>query len=56
MTIILFCTVLGFFVGFGYVIKKRNIRPGAVLGATIFGLIMASVLKIMKDYSRHKRL
>lgn len=55
MFAILFFTVIGFLVGFGYVIKKRKIRPGNILATTFLGLLAAGIWKIFKDYYKGKK-
>ncbi|MCM8823666.1 MAG: hypothetical protein NC822_03215 [Candidatus Omnitrophica bacterium] len=54
MFLILLFTVIGFFIGFIYVINKRRIRLGRILGLFILGLISTVMGKIFKDYYRKR--
>lgn len=54
MFAILFFTVIGFLAGLSYMMVKRKIKPGNILSATFLGLLFASILKILKDFSKTK--
>jgi uncharacterized membrane protein YeaQ/YmgE (transglycosylase-associated protein family) len=59
MFAILFFTILGFLAGLIYVMVKRRIKPGFILGATFLGLLSAAIYKIIKrqqDYHKKKNI
>jgi hypothetical protein len=51
--LILWFGIIGFFVGLIYVIKKRGIRLGNLLSATVLSLVAAIIYKIFKDNFRN---
>jgi hypothetical protein len=55
MFAILLFAIIGFLVGFIYVIIKRKIRPGEVLTATFLGLLSVGAWKIFGDIYRHRK-
>jgi hypothetical protein len=55
MFAILLFAIIGFLVGFIYVIIKRKIRPGEVLTATFLGLLSIGAWKIFGDIHRHRK-
>ncbi|HLD82497.1 MAG TPA: hypothetical protein VI976_00920 [Candidatus Omnitrophota bacterium] len=50
MPLALVFTVIGFLVGFGYVIWRRKIRPGKILAATFLGLLTLGIWKVFKAH------
>jgi hypothetical protein len=52
-TILLF-TILGFLSGLVFVMVKRKIKPGAILGGTLLSLLSLGIMKVLRDYSRRK--
>jgi len=55
MFTVLLCTILGFLAGLSYVLAKRKIKPGALLAATLTGLLTTATFKILKDYWEKKK-
>jgi hypothetical protein len=55
MALILACTIVGFLIGFTYVLIKRKIRPGKILAATFLGLLAAGIWKAFRDYNKYNK-
>jgi len=55
MAIILLFTILGFLVGFFYVIVKRKIRPANLLTSAFLGIISLLTYRFLKDFFKKRR-
>jgi len=52
MFIALFFTIMGFLFGLAWVMYKRRIRPGPILGAAFLGLFATAIFKVMLEAMR----
>lgn len=55
MTVILFCTIVGFLVGLYFVIVQRKLNIGKILAAALLGFLSAEIIKEFKDYHKNKK-